>query len=83
PYTAAPKLFDVQYNENMVTITPLRPWASGNISVYLKGLSVPVIMNVTIGETETPTSRQKIDKRQDLRIQLQTQTRKLISILSH
>ena len=34
PYNAAPKLFDVQYNENMVTITPLRPWASGNISVY-------------------------------------------------
>ncbi|MFN1099030.1 DotH/IcmK family type IV secretion protein [Escherichia coli] len=27
PYNAAPKLFDVQYNENMVTITPLRPWA--------------------------------------------------------
>ena len=42
PYNAAPKLFDVQYNENMVTITPLRPWASGNISVYLKGLSVSV-----------------------------------------
>ncbi|ELQ9829605.1 IncI1-type conjugal transfer protein TraN, partial [Escherichia coli] len=29
PYNAAPKLFDVQYNGNMVTITPLRPWASG------------------------------------------------------
>ncbi|EBV7866979.1 TPA: IncI1-type conjugal transfer protein TraN, partial [Escherichia coli] len=68
PYNAAPKLFDVQYNENMVTITPLRPWASGNISVYLKGLSVPVILNVTSGETDTPSSSQEMDSRLDLRI---------------
>lgn len=80
PYNAAPKLFDVQYNENMVTITPLRPWASGNISVYLKGLSVPVILNVTSGETDTPSSSQEMDSRLDLRIPRQGPTSPVVSI---
>ncbi|EJQ8147196.1 conjugal transfer protein TraN [Salmonella enterica subsp. enterica serovar Newport] len=68
PYNAAPGLFDVQYNNNMVTITPLRPWAAGNVSVYLKGLPVPVILNVTSGETDTHTTSQETDSRLDLRI---------------
>ncbi|EAT0257636.1 conjugal transfer protein TraN [Salmonella enterica] len=68
PYNPAPRLFDVQYNANMVTITPLRPWVSGNVSVYLKGLSVPVILNVTSGETDTRTTSQEMDSRLDLRI---------------
>ncbi|ENF5347059.1 IncI1-type conjugal transfer protein TraN, partial [Shigella sonnei] len=80
PYNAAPKLFDVQYNGNMVTITPLRPWASGNISVYLKGLSVPVILNVTSGETDTPSSSQEMDSRLDLRIPRQGPTSPVVSI---
>ncbi|MCD2483797.1 DotH/IcmK family type IV secretion protein, partial [Enterobacter kobei] len=45
PINASPKSFDVKYNRNMLTITPLRPWAAGNISVYLKGLDVPVMIN--------------------------------------
>lgn len=70
PLNASPKNFDVQYNpgSNMLTITPLAPWAQGNISVYLKGLDVPVIINVTSGETDTRTTSQEIDSRLDLRV---------------
>jgi intracellular multiplication protein IcmK len=68
PINASPKSFDVKYNRNMLTITPLRPWAAGNISVYLKGLDVPVMINVTSGETDTRTASQEIDSRLDLRV---------------
>lgn len=68
PYNPAPKLFDVQFNDNMVTITPLQSWVSGNISVYLKGLPVPVLLNVNSGETDTNIASQEIDSRLDLRI---------------
>ncbi|KFX10867.1 hypothetical protein KCQ_04766 [Pectobacterium atrosepticum ICMP 1526] len=70
PLNASPANFDVQFNKgsNMLTITPLRPWAAGNISVYLKGLDVPVMINVTSGETDTRTASQEIDSRLDLRI---------------
>lgn len=70
PLNASPGNFDVQYSKgsNMLTITPLRPWAAGNISVYLKGLDVPVIINVTSGETDTRTASQEIDSRLDLRV---------------
>ena len=58
---ASPKNFDVKFNagSNMLTITPLRPWAAGNISVYLKGLDVPVMINVTSGETDTRTASRR------------------------
>lgn len=70
PINASPKNFDVKFNpgSNMLTITPLRPWAAGNISVYLKGLDVPVMINVTSGETDTRTASQEIDSRLDLRV---------------
>ncbi|MCZ5688553.1 hypothetical protein O5550_30420 [Escherichia coli] len=68
PYNAAPGHFDVQFNGNMVSVTPLRAWAAGNVTVYLKGLSVPVILNITSGETDTNTLSQEIDSRLDLRI---------------
>lgn len=68
PYNPAPKLFDVQFNDNMVTITPLQSWSSGNISVYLKGLPVPVLLNLNSGETDTNMASQEIDSRLDLRI---------------
>ncbi|WP_001257706.1 DotH/IcmK family type IV secretion protein [Salmonella enterica] len=80
PYNAAPKLFDVQYNGNMVTVTPLRPWASGNISIYLKGLSVPVILNVTSGETDTQVASQETDSRLDLRIPRQGPTSPVVNV---
>ena len=45
----------------------LRARAAGNVTVYLKGLSVPVILNITSGETDTNTLSQEIDSRLDLR----------------
>ncbi|EAQ4723925.1 conjugal transfer protein TraN, partial [Salmonella enterica] len=51
-----------------------------NISVYLKGLSVPVILNVTSGETDTPSSSQEMDSRLDLRIPRQGPTSPVVSI---
>ncbi|MEG5609455.1 DotH/IcmK family type IV secretion protein [Enterobacter hormaechei] len=70
PINASPKSFDVKFNAgtNMLAITPLRPWAAGNISVYLKGLDVPIMINVTSGETDTRTASQEIDSRLDLRV---------------
>lgn len=81
PLNASPENFNVQYNgRNMVTITPLRAWAAGNISIYLKGLDVPVIVNVTSGETDTRAVSQEIDSRLDLRIPRQAPGTALASV---
>lgn len=81
PLNASPENFNVQYNgRNMVTITPLRAWAAGNISIYLKGLDVPVIVNVTSGETDTRAVSQEIDSRLDLRIPRQAPGTGLASV---
>ncbi|CDL05755.1 IncI1 plasmid conjugative transfer protein TraN [Escherichia coli IS35] len=82
PYNAAPGHFDVQFNGNMVSVTPLRAWAAGNVTVYLKGLSVPVILNITSGETDTTTLSQEIDSRLDLRIPRQGPASPVVSIPS-
>ncbi|CDW59095.1 DUF3625 and IcmL domain containing protein [Trichuris trichiura] len=82
PYNAAPGHFDVQFNGNMVSVTPLRAWAAGNVTVYLKGLSVPVILNITSGETDTTTLSQEIDSRLDLRIPRRGPASPVVSIPS-
>lgn len=69
-------------NGNMVSVTPLRAWAAGNVTVYLKGLSVPVILNITSGETDTTTLSQEIDCRLDLRIPRQGPASPVVSIPS-
>ena len=66
----------------MVSVTPLRAWAAGNVTVYLKGLSVPVILNITSGETDTTTLSQEIDSRLDLRIPRQGPASPVVSIPS-
>ncbi|EFC1331706.1 conjugal transfer protein TraN, partial [Escherichia coli] len=82
PYNAAPGHFDVQFNGNMVSVTPLRAWAAGNVTVYLKGLSVPVILNITSGETDTNTLSQEIDSRLDLRIPRQGPVSPVVAVPS-
>ncbi|EFC4513141.1 conjugal transfer protein TraN, partial [Escherichia coli] len=82
PYNAAPGHFDVQFNGNMVSVTPLRAWAAGNVTVYLKGLSVPVILNITSGETDTNTLSQEIDSRLDLRIPRQGPASPVVAVPS-
>lgn len=44
-----------------------KPYLSGNITVYLEGLSVPVVINVTSG-TDTPAKTWTVDSRLDLRV---------------
>nr|WP_290430126.1 DotH/IcmK family type IV secretion protein [Shigella sonnei] len=52
------------------------------MTVYLKGLSVPVILNITSGETDTTTLSQEIDSRLDLRIPRQGPASLVVSIPS-
>jgi intracellular multiplication protein IcmK len=44
------------------------PYVSGNITVYLEGLSVPVVINVTSGEADTTAKTWTVDSRLDLRL---------------
>lgn len=52
------------------------------MTVYLKGLSVPVILNITSGETDTTTLSQEIDSRLDLRIPRRGPASPVVSIPS-
>lgn len=45
-----------------------RPFVSGNITVYLDGLSVPILLNVTSGEPDTAANTWTVDSRLDMRI---------------
>lgn len=55
-------------NGPIVTIQALHPYASGSITVYLKGLSVPIVLSVFSGDTDSKTNIWTIDSRLDLRI---------------
>lgn len=45
-----------------------RPFVSGNITVYLDGLSVPILLNVTSGEPDTSANTWTVDSRLDMRV---------------
>lgn len=45
-----------------------KPYVSGNITVYLEGLSVPIVINVTSGEADTTAKTWTVDSRLDLRL---------------
>ena len=45
-----------------------KPFSSGNITVYLAGLPVPIVLNVTSGETDTQAETWTVDSRLDLRV---------------
>lgn len=44
------------------------PYVSGNITVYLEGLSVPIVINISSGEPDTPAKTWTVDSRLDLRL---------------
>lgn len=52
----------------VMVIYASKPYVSGNITVYLEGLSVPVVLNVTSGEPDSPAKTWAVDSRLDLRI---------------
>jgi len=45
-----------------------KPYQSGNITVYLEGLSVPIMIMVSSGEPDTSAKTWAVDSRLDLRI---------------
>ena len=55
PTNPMTKDFDVYYipDSPIVTIVAKRPYASGSITVLLKGLSVPISVEVTSGDTDS------------------------------
>ncbi|WP_227633344.1 DotH/IcmK family type IV secretion protein, partial [Klebsiella pneumoniae] len=70
PTNPMTKDFDVYYipDSPMVTIVAKRPYASGSITVLLKGLSVPISVEVTSGDTDSQSRVWTVDNRLDLRI---------------
>ena len=52
----------------VMVVSARRPWVSGSITVYLKGLPVPVMLNVTSGEPDTAAKTWTVDSRLDLRV---------------
>ncbi|MCK9759925.1 DotH/IcmK family type IV secretion protein [Pseudomonas syringae pv. syringae] len=44
------------------------PFKRGNVTVYLEGLSVPIVVNVNSGEPDTAVNTWAVDSRLDLRI---------------
>lgn len=55
-------------DSHVVVVSATEPYSSGNITVYLRGLSVPLILNVTSGETDSSAKTWIVDSRLDMRI---------------
>lgn len=55
-------------NTALMVVYPIKPFQSGNITVYLEGLSVPIMLTVSSGEPDTPAGTWTVDSRLDLRI---------------
>lgn len=70
PFNANEKMFTVTYIEgaSMLSILPAVPWASGNITVFLKGLEVPLVISLTSGDPDSDAKSREIDSRLDLRL---------------
>ncbi|EDN7229280.1 conjugal transfer protein TraN [Salmonella enterica subsp. enterica] len=70
PFNGNNNGFFVQYipDSGIVSVQALRQYDRGNITVYLKGLNVPVMVNLSSGEPDSGGNAQVIDSRLDLRI---------------
>ncbi|HDO7154540.1 DotH/IcmK family type IV secretion protein [Yokenella regensburgei] len=70
PYNANSDGFTVNYipDSSVMTVQARRQYDRGNITVYLKGLAVPIIVDVTSGEASNKAASRVIDTRLDLRI---------------
>lgn len=55
-------------NSPLMTLYATQPYVSGNVTVYLEGLAVPIVLNVTSGETDSQASTWTVDSRLDMRI---------------
>lgn len=55
-------------NSPVMVVNASRPYVSGNITVYLEGLSVPIVLNITSGEPDSTAKTWAVDSRLDLRV---------------
>lgn len=70
PLNSNQKGFQVNYiaGSAMIAVQALRHYDHGNMTVYLDGLAVPVVINLTSGSTENRSQTHIMDSRLDLRI---------------
>lgn len=70
PYNANAEGFAVNYipDSSVMTAQARRQYDRGNVTVYLKGLAVPIIIDITSGEANNQNASRVIDTRLDLRI---------------
>lgn len=70
PVNGNPGGFQVNYlpDTPSMAIQARRAYDTGSVTVYLKGLSVPVVISMTSGEPGNPDTSQPTDSRVDLRI---------------
>lgn len=57
-------------NSPILVLEALQPYASGNVTVYLEGLAVPIVLNVSSGESDSQAATWTVDSRLDMRIPL-------------
>lgn len=55
-------------NGPIITLQAKHAYATGSITVYLKGLSVPIVLTVSSGDTDSKKNIWTVDSRLDLRI---------------
>lgn len=70
PYNANADGFTVNFipDSSVMTVQARRQYDRGNVTVYLKGLAVPIIVDITSGEASNTAKSRVIDTRLDLRI---------------
>lgn len=70
PYNGNPEGFAVSFipDSSVMTVQAKRQYDRGNVTAYLKGLAVPVIIDVNSGEADNNTRARVIDSRLDVRI---------------
>lgn len=55
-------------NSPILVLYAAKPYASGNVTVYLEGLAVPIVLNVSSGESDSQATTWTVDSRLDMRI---------------
>lgn len=55
-------------NTHLMTVFAKEPFKTGNITVYLEGLEVPIVLTVTSGESDSEAKTWTVDSRLDLRL---------------
>jgi intracellular multiplication protein IcmK len=70
PLTGNPDAFISHWlpNTPVLVVEAIKPYQSGNVTVYLEGLAVPIVITVSSGETDTVAKTWAVDSRLDLRI---------------